>query len=313
MENLWDVVGLSVRDEQRHFVATTTKSILESYAATASGKPALPFGIYHDQNLVGFVLFGYDTLYADDPAIAAGNYCIWRFMIDKAYQGRGYGKQALGTALDYLETEPCGPGEYCWLSYHPENAAAKRLYQAAGFAENGEMSGGEVVAVRRLHERIPRRHRQALRVIAAAAARDPGLCWALTGSTSFALQGMDLAVHDIDIQTDADSAYRLERLLQTYVVEPVRFCGTPAIRSHFGRLLIGGVEVEIMGDIQKRLPDGGWEEPFPLAPLTETVPFEGGSLPVLSLAHEAKAYRMMGRLDRADHIESFLRTRGQKG
>ena len=30
--------------------------------------------------------------------------------------------------------------------------------------------------------------------------------WALTGSLSHALQGVDLAIHDIDIQTDRDGA-----------------------------------------------------------------------------------------------------------
>ena len=33
------------------------------------------------------------------------------------------------------------------------------------------------------------------------------VCWGLTGSTSFALQGMDYEPHDIDIQTDEATAY----------------------------------------------------------------------------------------------------------
>ena len=43
-----------------------------------------------------------------------------------------------------------------------------------------------------------------------------GLTWALTGSASFALHGMDLPVHDIDVQTDKKSAYGVEAALVEY-------------------------------------------------------------------------------------------------
>lgn len=69
-------------------------------------------------------------------------------------------------------------------------------------------------------------HIAALQTISRLAAKEPGLVWALTGSTSFALQGMDVQAHDIDIQTDRDSAYTLGTLLKEHCVEPVRFCGT---------------------------------------------------------------------------------------
>ncbi len=149
-------------------------------------------------------------------------------------------------------------------------------------------------------------HLEALRLITALAAKAPGLVWALTGSTSFALQGMDVTAHDIDIQTDRDSAYKLGGLLAGYCVEPVRFCGTGKIRSHFGKFQVGRAEVEIMGDVQKRLPGGAWEDPPLLAPLTRFVGWEGMRLPVLSLAYEAKAYRLMGREARAEEMERYL-------
>ena len=53
-------------------------------------------------------------------------------------------------ALDYIRTFPCGSAEYCWLSYEPENKAAKALYNSFGFVENGETDGEEIVAVLKL-------------------------------------------------------------------------------------------------------------------------------------------------------------------
>ncbi len=150
-------------------------------------------------------------------------------------------------------------------------------------------------------------HIEALRIITQAAAKEPGLVWALTGSTSFALQGMDVQAHDIDIQTDRDSAYTLGTLLKEHCVEPVRFCGTEKIRSHFGRFQVGGAEVEIMGDIEKRLPDGRWQEAPGLGALTRYVDFEGMRLSVLSLRYEAEAYRTMGRTARAEEIEQYVK------
>jgi len=148
-------------------------------------------------------------------------------------------------------------------------------------------------------------HIEALRHIAQIADREPGLLWALTGSTSFALQGMAVVAHDIDIQTDRDSAYKLGELLGGYCVEPVHFCGTEKIRSHFGRFQIGQAEVEIMGDIEKRLPNGEWERAPVLGKLIQYVEFAGMHLPVLSLGYEAKAYRTMGRIERAKEIERY--------
>ena len=71
-------------------------------------------------------------------------------MIDKAYQRRGFGKEAVQLALDFIKSFPCGKAEYCWLSYEPENEAARQLYHSFGFTETGELDGEELIAVLRL-------------------------------------------------------------------------------------------------------------------------------------------------------------------
>ena len=96
--------------------------------------------------------FGTDESWENPPAIAQNNYNLWRLMIDERYQRRGYGREALRLALDFIRTRPCGPAEYCFLSYEPENAAARALYSSFGFRENGEMDGDEIVAALRMEE-----------------------------------------------------------------------------------------------------------------------------------------------------------------
>ena len=150
--NIWEILKLTVGDDQKSFVAANDVSIIEAYIALISGGHAFPFGIYDQETPVGFCMIGYgtDDSWEDAPAVAQNSYNLWRFMIDRRYQGKGYGKAAMRLILDFIATQPCGPAELCWLSYGPENTAAKALYAAFGFRETGEWDGDEVIAVKPL-------------------------------------------------------------------------------------------------------------------------------------------------------------------
>ena len=94
--------------------------------------------------------FDVDDYWTDAPEIAKGNYNLWRLMIDKAYQNRGYGKEAVSLALEFIKSMPCGEAEYCWLSYEPDNAVAVRCIALSVSKKTGEMDGEELIAVLRL-------------------------------------------------------------------------------------------------------------------------------------------------------------------
>ena len=130
--------------------------------------------------------------------------------------------------------------------------------------------------------------------------------WAVTGSLSFALQGMDVDVHDIDIQTDKSGAYEIERRFSRYVVRNVEFSSSEKIRSHFGELSIDDIKVEIMGDIQKHLPDGNWEDPPDICSNRRFINCGGLSIPVMSLEYEYEAYYHLGRMEKADQVRRYL-------
>jgi len=129
--------------------------------------------------------------------------------------------------------------------------------------------------------------------------------WVVTGSLGFALQGVPIEPHDIDIQTDREGAYEIERLFSEFVVEPVRFKESERIRSHFGMLIIEGVKVEIMGDIQKKVNEK-WEPPVDINRHKRFVQIEGMEIPVLSLEYEYQAYLKLGRFERANMLKKFL-------
>ncbi|MFC4438183.1 MULTISPECIES: nucleotidyltransferase domain-containing protein [Natrialbaceae] len=143
---------------------------------------------------------------------------------------------------------------------------------------------------------INRRFRGVVKTLATALDDVP---WALTGSTSFALQGVPLTPNDVDVQTTEDGAYEIERRFAAQVVEPVSFAESASIRSHFGALEQDGVRVEIMGDVRKRRDGGTWGSPIELAEHHEFVTVDGVRVPVLSLEYEADAYEKLGRTERA--------------
>ena len=150
--NVWDILQLKVRDDQKDFVAGNDVSIIEAYTAITGGGYAFPFGLYEEDKPVGFLMIGFDTdeYWDDAPEIAKGNYNLWRLMIDQQEQNKGYGKEAVRLALQFISTQPCGSAPYCWLSYEPENVTARGLYSSFGFRETGDMDGDEVIAVLKL-------------------------------------------------------------------------------------------------------------------------------------------------------------------
>ena len=150
-------------------------------------------------------------------------------------------------------------------------------------------------------------HRSALRTIVTTLENQP-LNWAITGSLGFALQGVAVAVHDIDLQTDRASAYAIQRLFADHMTRAVQFSAAESIRSHFGAFELNGVTVEIMGDIQKKLADGTWEAPINPQDHRVWVAWEGLRVPVLSLDYEYQAYLKLGRLEKAALLKRYLDT-----
>ncbi len=162
-----------------------------------------------------------------------------------------------------------------------------------------------------IEPRLPETHRRALRTLFARL-DGAGLHWALTGSTSFRLQGVDVPVHDIDVQTDRAGALEIERLFPECSRRKVVFSESERIRSWYGALEIEGVEVEIMGDLQKCLENGAWEDPVDVEHWKIWVNEDGMRIPVLDLAYEYHAYLRMGRLEKAELLRRWLLEHGRR-
>ncbi|TFD98388.1 GNAT family N-acetyltransferase [Jeotgalibacillus sp. R-1-5s-1] len=135
-EHNWlKAVRLKVRDDQQTFVASNAISL-----AQLNFLPDFhAMGVYHDDEMVGFTLFGLDR---DD-----GEFWIYRMMVDEKHQGKGYGKKAIRLVIDEIRKMKEDRHSTITLSYEPENTFAASLYTGMGFVEQeGVMIEGEQVA-----------------------------------------------------------------------------------------------------------------------------------------------------------------------
>lgn len=138
-DNWEEAIRLKVAEDQKHFVASNLYSIAE-----ASFYPtAITNGIYADETMVGFTLYGYND---EDGKVG---YWIVRLMIDQAHQGKGYGRAAMGLIIDALRSKPdC---DQIYISFEPENETARKLYASLGFVDDQRVIDEEVVYRLDLH------------------------------------------------------------------------------------------------------------------------------------------------------------------
>ncbi len=137
------VLALSVREDQP-FVARNDVSLRQADETNAEQPGvARPFAIYADEKLVGFCMFAFDPE-EKDPAY---RYWLWRFMIDKSEQDKGYGQAALQEIIRYFKENGA---DRLYLSTEPENERGLHVYHKAGFRETGVIEGDEAVLMRML-------------------------------------------------------------------------------------------------------------------------------------------------------------------
>ena len=122
-------VALSVTEAQAKLIAPNSKSL-----AWADANPrCVPLGIYSDGEMVGFAMY----------ELRGNEVCsLHRFMIDIRHQRKGTGLRATQLVLDKISSLGV---KTIYLSFRPENVAAKGLYEKLGFDYQEEEPDGELI------------------------------------------------------------------------------------------------------------------------------------------------------------------------
>lgn len=131
-ETVREICALQVTPDQRRFVAPNAVSFAEAHYEPKAWYRA----IYADGQPVGFAMLSIDT--------GTPEYYLWRFMIDGGFQGRGYGRAALGLIVDHVRSLP--NARELLVSWIPGDGSPEPFYLGLGFVPTGEVDDGEVVA-----------------------------------------------------------------------------------------------------------------------------------------------------------------------
>ena len=132
----WEaVVDLELTPEQTDMVANNCYSLAES----KFDPDARPRAIYAGKRIVGFLM--YEVVADERPSLTAS---IYRFMIDRRHQGKGYGRAALAEVLK--EIQSISGVQKVSICYLASNHQAKQFYANFGFREVGHDRDGETIA-----------------------------------------------------------------------------------------------------------------------------------------------------------------------
>lgn len=114
-------ISLKVGEHQTNYVASNAFSLVQSFYEDG----LYPLGIYHGDEMVGFLLYDYDQ--------ELGGWSFSRFMIDIKQQNKGYGSKALEKFLSFFHDKY--PNEKLYTSVEIDNEVAIQLYEKYGFVK----------------------------------------------------------------------------------------------------------------------------------------------------------------------------------
>lgn len=136
VSNYEAVCDLCVTKEQEEYVACNMWSLVEAhYNAHHTCK-----AIYNNGQPVGFLMWVLET-----PVKIS----IWRFMVDRHYQDKGIGREALKIAIKHITA--CPGIQEIEICYKPKNPVASAFYSSFGFQTVGLHENGEdILALIRL-------------------------------------------------------------------------------------------------------------------------------------------------------------------
>ena len=125
-DNWIEAASLSVKDSQKEFVAPALGILARGYVYRGCG--AKVYLIENDGIIAGAALV---REFTEEPL----GYDLQQFMIDRRYQGRGYGTEALRLILNELRKE--GHYDHVEVCVKKDDIAAIHLYKKWGFVDSG--------------------------------------------------------------------------------------------------------------------------------------------------------------------------------
>ncbi|HFI2473291.1 GNAT family N-acetyltransferase [Streptococcus sp. SS-4456] len=130
-ENFEKVLQVQVLEEDQRRVASVEYSLAQAWLYREEGR-LLPYAVKSGQKVVGFVLLSIQ----EDKS-----YYVWRLLIDRHYQNRGYGKEVIRQVIGLAKEDPnC---HTITMNYVIGNHKMRYILEKFGFQSVG-MIGQEI-------------------------------------------------------------------------------------------------------------------------------------------------------------------------
>lgn len=136
--------------------------------------------------------------------------------------------------------------------------------------------------------------------------------WAVTGSASLQLRGVECDAKDIDILASAEVANYAAIALSEYTVKPLAIAQADDIRSLFAQYNVNGVIVEIMANVYNRLANDSWYPHREWRNHIEMLQLDNTSVPILTLDYEERIAGMLRQDARRMMIQVRTGKRGRE-
>jgi len=127
-----------------------------------------------------------------------------------------------------------------------------------------------------------------------------GKQYAIRGTASLVLQGLDFNVADIDVVCDEETA--------KFVSDEVKYIESDKFKSFFGKFIVNGIDVEVMGNWQIKNSKGEWSRVFDGSERT-SVEVGGREIFVTTLESELSMFLFMERWNAYHKLKKLIELR----
>lgn len=138
--------------------------------------------------------------------------------------------------------------------------------------------------------------------------------WAVSCGSALRLHGLDYEPHDLDFFAGSTDAYKMaDKLQDVPAVFPFEWRASGIFASHFGRFLINGVEVDVVGDfsVNRQGHIYLWDAQHPCWSRLEIIEVGGLRIPLFSLEDLLLVYLALPEEEmKVEMICEALRSRG---
>jgi len=128
--------------------------------------------------------------------------------------------------------------------------------------------------------------------------------FAFIGSVNLYIQRLKVEPRDIDILTTPEGIKKIDKILDKYRTKEIYFDESDGRNSFRGFYEINGIEIEVLGNMNNLYREIDILDKKIHAKLNNI------KLPCIALDNELEAYKKMGRIDKVEIIEKFLRAQG---